>query len=160
MDTIKEEDGVIEDEIEIQQEEEEGKEEEGGARIVTEGSFEPPRDTEGSMEAPKDEPVQEIEEEKKPLASMAQFLTNATLNQEQSKEDTIHADMTQVDKLFVSKANYKKGEVMQVSLKSMVNFRDRLGRTALHVAVALGHKEAVETLLFLNSNPHIEDCFG
>jgi ankyrin repeat protein len=34
------------------------------------------------------------------------------------------------------------------------------GRTALHMAVAFNNKNAVETLLFLNANPLIEDVYG
>lgn len=44
--------------------------------------------------------------------------------------------------------------------KSIVNFRDHKGRTPLHVAVAFGNKSSVETLLFMNANPMIEDIFG
>ena len=43
---------------------------------------------------------------------------------------------------------------------SFVNHRDYQGATALHYAVAFGNKVAAETLLYLGSNPHIEDCFG
>jgi len=42
----------------------------------------------------------------------------------------------------------------------MINFRDKHGRTALHIAVAFNNKAAVETLLFLNANPLIEDVYG
>ena len=34
------------------------------------------------------------------------------------------------------------------------------GRTALHIAAAYGNKKTVETLLFLNANPLIEDIYG
>lgn len=42
----------------------------------------------------------------------------------------------------------------------MINFRDQKGRTPLHIASAYNNKIAVETLLFLNANPLIEDIFG
>ena len=45
-------------------------------------------------------------------------------------------------------------------MKSIINWRDRKGRTALHLAVALNNKASVETLLFLNANPQIEDIYG
>jgi ankyrin repeat protein len=45
-------------------------------------------------------------------------------------------------------------------MKSIINWRDRRGRTALHLAVAFNNKASVETLLFLNANPLIEDIYG
>jgi hypothetical protein len=52
--------------------------------------------------------------------------------------------------------------VPQVSetCKSIVNFRDLRGRTPLHVAAALNHRNACETLLFLGANPLVEDIYG
>lgn len=93
------------------------------------------------------------------LDNMAKFLTGQALAKEEKLEDKLFDEMNKIDNLFISKP-YKKGEVLQVSLKSMVNFRDRLGRTALHIAVAFENKAAVETLLFLNANPLIRDSFG
>ena len=42
----------------------------------------------------------------------------------------------------------------------IMNRRDHLGRTPLFVAVAFNNKKAVETLLYLGANPHIEDVYG
>lgn len=50
--------------------------------------------------------------------------------------------------------------MQQISTTGIINFRDHKGRTALHLAVAYNHKNAVETLLFLNANPLIEDLYG
>jgi ankyrin repeat protein len=41
-----------------------------------------------------------------------------------------------------------------------VNHQDKLGRTALHTAVAFGNRIAVETLLYLGCNPHAKDFWG
>jgi len=38
---------------------------------------------------------------------------------------------------------------------AIVNRRDFLGRTPLHVAVMFNNKQAAETLLYLGANPHI-----
>ena len=43
---------------------------------------------------------------------------------------------------------------------SIINRRDHKGRTALFAAVAYNNKQAVETLLHLGANPHIEDIYG
>jgi len=45
-------------------------------------------------------------------------------------------------------------------MKSLINFRDHKGRTALHVAAIWGNKVACETLLYLKANPLIEDGGG
>ena len=45
-------------------------------------------------------------------------------------------------------------------MKSLLNFRDFLGRTALHIAAIWGNKSAIETLLYLKANPLIEDGAG
>lgn len=115
-------------------------------------------------EEQEDEQQEEEGEEKqtKPkgvIDNMAQFLTGQALAQEEKLEDKLYNQMNKIDDMFIDKP-FQKGEVLQVNLKSMVNFRDRLGRTALHVAVAFENKAAVETLLFLNANPLIRDSFG
>ena len=43
---------------------------------------------------------------------------------------------------------------------SIINRRDVKGRTPLFAAVAFNNKQAVETLLHLGANPHIEDVYG
>jgi ankyrin repeat protein len=43
---------------------------------------------------------------------------------------------------------------------SIINRRDNKGRTPLFAAVAFNNKQAVETLLHLGANPHIEDIYG
>ena len=45
-------------------------------------------------------------------------------------------------------------------MRSLINFRDWKGRTALHVAAIWGNKIACETLLYLKANPLIEDGAG
>ena len=47
----------------------------------------------------------------------------------------------------------------QVNQK-ILNFRDKRGRTALHVAVAYKNIETVEMLLQNGANPLIEDIYG
>ena len=41
-----------------------------------------------------------------------------------------------------------------------MNYRDRQGRTALHMAIAFNNKVAAETMLHLGANPHIKDAYG
>ena len=86
----------------------------------------------------------------------------------------MYDEMNKIDKLYIpaselNKKTPKKNKDQeedefigppQVSLNSIINFRDLKGRTALHIAVAFNNKNAVETLLFLNANPLIEDIFG
>jgi ankyrin repeat protein len=45
-------------------------------------------------------------------------------------------------------------------MKSLLNFRDFMGRTPLHIAAIWGNKAAIETLLYLKANPLIEDGAG
>ena len=45
-------------------------------------------------------------------------------------------------------------------MKSIINFRDHKGRTALHIAAIWGNKDACETLLYLKANSLIEDGGG
>lgn len=45
-------------------------------------------------------------------------------------------------------------------MKSILNFRDYMGRTPLHIAAIWGNKNVVETLLYLKANPLIEDGAG
>ena len=45
-------------------------------------------------------------------------------------------------------------------MRSLVNFRDRMGRTPLHIAAIWNNKAAAECLLYLKANPHIEDGAG
>ena len=56
--------------------------------------------------------------------------------------------------------NIQKGGHEQTSMKSLVNFRDHLGRTPLHIAAIWGNKDACETLLYLKANCLIEDGAG
>lgn len=51
-------------------------------------------------------------------------------------------------------------EKQYCKVTSIINRRDHKGRTPLFAAVAFNNKQAVETLLHLGANPHIEDCFG
>lgn len=72
------------------------------------------------------------------------------------------ARMNLIDTLFSDKEPKEAVPCSKQFTKStgIVNFRDKLGRTALHMAVAFGNKMAAETLLYLGANPHIEDVFG
>ena len=45
-------------------------------------------------------------------------------------------------------------------MRSLINFRDRMGRTALHIAAMWNNKVGVEQLLYSHANPHIEDGGG
>ncbi|CDW79967.1 ankyrin repeat [Stylonychia lemnae] len=103
------------------------------------------------------------------------FTQKAVLDVQDEKKDTMYEEMNKIDKLYIPQSELKKKTpkkndqpseedefigVPQVSLNGIINFRDLNGRTALHVAVAFNNKNAVETLLFLNANPLIEDKFG
>lgn len=45
-------------------------------------------------------------------------------------------------------------------MRNLINFRDYMGRTPLHICAMWSNKVACETLLFLKANPHIEDGAG
>jgi len=45
-------------------------------------------------------------------------------------------------------------------MKSIINFRDHMGRTPLHIAAIWGNKNVCETLLHLKANPLIADGGG
>jgi len=71
--------------------------------------------------------------------------------------------MDSLDALF-TQAKPEEGKSQDSFKKKMkglfVNHQDKLGRTALHAAVAYGNRVAVETLLYLGSNPHLKDIWG
>eukprot|EP00347_Sterkiella_histriomuscorum_P016183 403354171 len=114
----------------------------------------------------------------KMFTGMASFFTQkAILDVQDEKQSTMYEEMNKIDKLYIPQSELiksakkvkinqeeeKKEEfvgVPQVSLNGIINFRDLKGRTALHVAVAFNNKNAVETQLFLNANPLIEDIYG
>jgi ankyrin repeat protein len=71
--------------------------------------------------------------------------------------------MFQIDNLFsqgLEEREKRPCETQYCKPTSVINRRDHLGRTPLFVAVAFNNKQAVETLLYLGANPHIEDIFG
>ena len=45
-------------------------------------------------------------------------------------------------------------------MKNLLNFRDHLGRTPLHISAMWNNKKGCEALLFLKANPHVEDGGG
>ena len=65
-----------------------------------------------------------------------------------------------IDTLFKKGDGEQNQVIEQTGPKNILNYRDHLGRTALHLAVAVSNKEAVETLLYLGANPHVADVFN
>ena len=64
--------------------------------------------------------------------------------------------MNLIDTLFVD--NNEAIESLPTSkqvVKGLMNYRDKKGRTALHMAIAFNNKVTAETLLYLGANPHI-----
>jgi len=109
----------------------------------------------------------ESPEQKQMIQGLTDFFTKkAIVDSEDEKHKGVFEAMNLIDTLFVpnEKSPPRKADefigVPQATLNGIVNLRDLKGRTALHVAAAFGHKLAVETLLFLNANPHLEDVFG
>lgn len=74
--------------------------------------------------------------------------------------DGFHIDGNSFDPLERDADDMDKGGHAQTSMKSIMNFRDHKGRTALHVAAIWGNKAACEALLYLKANPLIEDGGG
>lgn len=76
---------------------------------------------------------------------------------EMDHSDTVHVG----EEIFFPEerdvSNIQKGGHAQVSMKSLINFRDHKGRTALHIAAMWKNKAAIETLLQMKANPMIED---
>ena len=72
------------------------------------------------------------------------------------KSDFVHVD----DEAFAPIERVPQSGHPQVSMNSLVDFRDHKGRTALHIAVIWNNKDAVECLLKFEANPNIEDGAG
>lgn len=68
------------------------------------------------------------------------------------KSDTVHVDDAEFDPI---ETGHK-----QVSMDSLINFRDHKGRTPLHIAVIWNNLSAVECLLKFKANTLIEDGKG
>ena len=76
------------------------------------------------------------------------------------RSDRHHIDGTAFDPLERDADDLEKGGHAQTSMRSLLNFRDHKGRTALHIAAIWNNKAACETLLYLKANPLIEDGAG
>lgn len=70
--------------------------------------------------------------------------------------------MDLIDTLFTDKTTKEPLPVTQQYGKanSIMNLRDKKGRTPLHMAILFNNKEATETLMYLGANPHVEDAYG
>lgn len=84
-------------------------------------------------------------------------------------ETKMMRQMSQSDTQFVGEPfqplkrnmdNQQKEGHNQTSMKNLINFRDHMGRTALHIAAIWKNKVACETLLYLKANCLIEDGAG
>ena len=73
------------------------------------------------------------------------------------KSDTVHVDDAEFNPIDTTIS--KKGHP-QVSMDSLINFRDYKGRTPLHIAVIWNNLNAVECLLKFKANTLIEDGKG
>lgn len=65
--------------------------------------------------------------------------------------------MNWIDSLKPSSDAY---EIENPKLCPLLNFKDKMGRTALHIAVYHGYSKIVENLMFLKSDSTIKDEFG
>lgn len=77
-----------------------------------------------------------------------------------NRSDNHHVDGISFEPFERDENDYQKGGHPQVSMRSLVNFRDHKGRTPLHVAAIWKNKNACETLLYLKANPLISDGAG
>ena len=72
------------------------------------------------------------------------------------KSDSVHVD----DELFDPIDTNSEFGHPQMSMDSLINFRDHKGRTPLHIAVIWNNMAAVECLLKFKANSLIEDAKG
>lgn len=77
-------------------------------------------------------------------------------NNDIKRVDQVYEEMEQFG-LLVGDENERES-VDYVDQKFLLNFRDRLGRTALHYSCFYGSVGVVEDLTFLKANPWIEDA--
>ena len=76
------------------------------------------------------------------------------------RADNHHIDGVPFEPIERDPDDPTKGGQPQVSMKSLLNFRDFKGRTPLHIATISRNQAACETLLYLGANPLIEDGAG
>jgi ankyrin repeat protein len=76
------------------------------------------------------------------------------------RSDRHHVDGKAFEPIERDADDLEKGGHAQTSMRSLLNFRDHKGRTALHIAAIWNNKAACETLLYLRANPLIEDGAG
>jgi len=65
--------------------------------------------------------------------------------------------MNRIDSFKPSADTY---EIEAPKLVPILNLKDKIGRTALHIAVYYGHASVVENLIFLKADTLIKDEFG
>lgn len=65
-----------------------------------------------------------------------------------------------IDSLFKEQSRQEEQVLQYCKATGLINRRDHLGRTPLHIAIAFNNKATVETLLNLGANPHVKDVFG
>lgn len=126
---------------------------------------------EGEPEVEEAQDPVDDEEEQKEEAENEKPLTATEFGQsEQAFEIKAERDMDRTDRHHIDGAAFEpmernandpeKGGHAQTSMRSILNFRDHKGRTALHIAAIWNNKAACETLLYLKANPLIEDGAG
>ena len=100
--------------------------------------------------------------------SEVQIVDNTAL---EGNLDERYHDMEQqmnlIDTLFVEQqanednlADQERIPTKKQVIKGIMNYRDHMGRTPLHMAIAFNNKVAAETLLCLGANPHVKDAYG
>ena len=65
-----------------------------------------------------------------------------------------------MDRIDSVKPSSDAFELETPKLTLCINFKDKLGRTPLHLAVYFGNSEIVEILIFLKADSSIKDEFG
>ena len=68
--------------------------------------------------------------------------------------------MDLIDSLFKKEELVESIPSSRQVMKGLMNYRDKNGRTALHMAISFNNKVAAETMLHLGANPHIKDAYG
>ena len=65
-----------------------------------------------------------------------------------------------MDRIDSIKPSSDAFEIEAPKLVPLLNFRDKLGRSALHIAVINGKTKIVENLMFLKADTALKDEFG
>jgi len=77
-----------------------------------------------------------------------------------SKEPSLKSVLLRMDWIDSIKPTSDVFEIEAPKLVPLLNFKDKLGRTALHIAVLFGKTKIVENLMFLKADSSVKDEFG